>query len=87
MCELLANIAAPTLRAPSPKLTNLNNFPWPFAMAPWNSLPKPLNITLIEIDNSTSGIPITVTGDIRAMKAKIKASAPRAKSGMNFFFA
>jgi hypothetical protein len=44
-------------------------------------------MTLIEIDKSTAGTLITVAGDIRATKAKIKASNPRAKSGMNFFFA
>lgn len=42
-------------------------------------------MTLIEIDNNTSGIPITVAGDMRAMKANINASTPRAKSGINFF--
>jgi hypothetical protein len=39
-------------------------------------------MTLIEIDNNTSGILITVAGDMRAMKANINASTPRAKSGM-----
>jgi hypothetical protein len=42
-------------------------------------------MTLIEIDNNTSGILITVAGDMRAMKANIKASTPSAKSGINFF--
>jgi hypothetical protein len=43
-------------------------------------------MTLIEIDNSTGGIPITVAGDTRAMEAKIKANTSRAKSGIYFFF-
>src|ERR671919_469181 len=44
-------------------------------------------MTLIEMDNNTAGIFIAVAGDMRAIKAKIKASNPRAKSGIYFFFA
>ena len=39
------------------------------------------------MDNNTAGIFIAVAGDMRAIKAKIKASNPRAKSGIYFFFA
>lgn len=42
-------------------------------------------MTLIEIDNNTSGILITVAGDMRAMKANINASTPRAKSRIYLF--
>jgi hypothetical protein len=45
-------------------------------MAPWNILPNPLNITLSEIDNNISGVLTTVTGDKRAIVARIDANTP-----------
>jgi hypothetical protein len=76
ICELPTNIEVPTLRHPSPRIINLNESGWPLGITPWNILPNPLNITLSEMDNNNSGILGIVTGDRRAIVAKINASAP-----------
>jgi hypothetical protein len=82
ICELPTNIDVPTLREPSPRITNLNERGCPLATAPWNILPNPLNITLSEIDSNTSGNLATVTGDRRAIEAKISANAPSIRFAM-----
>ena len=68
----------PMQREPMPKLNALNQVGWLLSNPPCMSLAKPLNITLIAIDNKVSGIVITRLGSIKATIANPIATAPRA---------
>jgi hypothetical protein len=75
--EWLTKIPTPVLRAPIPMLNILNHICWCLPSAPCIILPKPLNITLIAIDNKINNIPDATLGDIKAIIANTNATVPR----------
>lgn len=74
---LPTKIAAPVARRPRQMLSILNPFCCCLASAPCIILPQPLNMTLIEMENSSNGIVETVAGETNAMPAKTSANIPR----------
>lgn len=77
MSDWPTKIPAPIDRAPRLRLVILNQLDCFLASIPCNSLPKPLNITLIATDNRTNGTPDTVLGDIMAIIANANAKIPK----------
>jgi hypothetical protein len=76
MSALPTKIADPVARMPRQMLSILNPFCCCLANAPCIILPKPLNMTLIEIENKSNGIEDTVVGEANAIPAKISANNP-----------
>ena len=65
------------LRAPMPILNALNHDGWLLSKAPCVILAKPLNITLIAIDNIFGDISDTRLGDMKAIIANTIAIVPK----------
>jgi hypothetical protein len=77
MSDWPTKIPDPIDRAPRLRLVILNQLDCFLSSKPCNSLPKPLNITLIATDNRTNGISDTVLGDTKAIIANVNAKIPR----------
>jgi hypothetical protein len=75
--ELVTKIDVPMLRVSIPILKVLNHVSWFLSKAPWITLAKPLNITLIATDSKVSDLSDISAGDTKAIMANTIATVPR----------